>query len=515
MWQYGSLHHGMIDSKGVSADNAERKISGSRKIRIAESYDEIYKYIKRSQGNEGIAMYARSGNETAAAADTGSGNETSAAAMTEDGGYSQTNVRQSGVDEGDIAKTDGTYLYVREDNGRTIDIIDAGKGQLEKYNEITLEKEYTIQEFYIDTDRKKLVAVCQKECTDADNKKQAGTAVRQQTKTAAVTYDISDIKKPVKEGEVTQSGTYNSSRMADGYLYLFSEYYTGSNVVKDKPVTYVPMVNDKAMSQSSICLPPENCGMMYEVISSVDISKPDETADHKAILSEGGQMYVSKKNIYYYESGWQQDNQTVTTLRKISYNKGKLKAAAQGKVLKKLVDGKAEKVHKHTKDQIENFPETMKNPKSLILNMGNEKKTYAGDSEVTVNITTEKIGAATKEELQKSLVFGTKQAAGGNTLEMIIPCTVGNYGGSSYYRTPNPFLWTVHGINKVNATSAVAMDVTEIISANYVSAKSGLKLDEETYTDGRLNLKITLSAMIDTMVIYYPQNLEGIKINVS
>ena len=32
VWQYGSLHHGMIDSKRVSADNAERKISGSRKI---------------------------------------------------------------------------------------------------------------------------------------------------------------------------------------------------------------------------------------------------------------------------------------------------------------------------------------------------------------------------------------------------------------------------------------------------------------------------------------------------
>ena len=92
-------------------------------------------------------MYARSGNETSAAADTGSGNETSAAAMDADGGYSQTNVRQSGVDEGDIAKTDGTYLYVREDNGRTIDIIDAGKGQLEKYNEITLEKEYRFRNF--------------------------------------------------------------------------------------------------------------------------------------------------------------------------------------------------------------------------------------------------------------------------------------------------------------------------------------------------------------------------------
>ena len=39
--------------------------------------------------------------------------------------------------------------------------------------------------------------------------------------------------------------TYNSSRMADGYLYLFSEYYTGGDMVKDKPVTYVPLVNGK------------------------------------------------------------------------------------------------------------------------------------------------------------------------------------------------------------------------------------------------------------------------------
>lgn len=85
VWQYGSLHHEMTDSKRMSAGNTERKISGSRKIRIAESYDEIYKYIKRSQGNEEIAMYARSGNETSAAADTGSGNETSAAAMDADG----------------------------------------------------------------------------------------------------------------------------------------------------------------------------------------------------------------------------------------------------------------------------------------------------------------------------------------------------------------------------------------------------------------------------------------------
>ena len=373
VWQQGKIQDGVSDSSGIASGNAEgstgNKISNSKKIRTAKSYDEIYKYIERAQDNSGIAMYARGGNETAAVQEstssakaTGASTDfstsseavsqadTGAATAAADGSYSQTNVRQSGVDEGDIAKTDGTYLYVREDNGRTIDVVDVGKnrtntadetdtadnakpitGQLKKYSEITLDEEYTIQEFYVNTDQKKLVIVCQKECSDKENKKN-GTDTWNQSKTAAVTYNIQDIKNPVKEGEVTQSGTYNSSRMADGYLYLFSEYYTNGNMVKDKPVTYVPLINGKEMSQTSICLPPVNYGTMYEVISSVDISKPNETVDNKAILSEGGQMYVSGKNIYYYESGWQQDNQTVTTLRKISYKKGKLKAVAQGKV---------------------------------------------------------------------------------------------------------------------------------------------------------------------------------------
>lgn len=383
MWQYGKGNAGQTDSSKVAAagtqadsgasnggQNKETKISNSKKIKTAKSYDEIYKYIKRAEENSGIAMYARGSNEIAAVqesastakATTSSGTETASMADTgattavADGSYSQTNVRQAGVDEGDIAKTDGTYLYVREDNGRTIDVVDVGQtqtntpenakqtrnanaadgaktdaGQLKKYSEITLGEEYTIQEFYVNTDQKKLIIVCQKECSDKENKK-TNTDTWNQSKTAAVTYDIRDIKKPVKEGEVTQSGTYNSSRMADGYLYLFSEYYTNGNIVKGKPVTYVPLINEKEMSQSSICLPQVNCGTMYEVISSIDITKPDETADNKAVLSQGGQMYVSNRNIYYYESEWQQNNQTVTTLRKISYKKGKLKAVAQGKV---------------------------------------------------------------------------------------------------------------------------------------------------------------------------------------
>lgn len=356
-WQYGK-QTGEPGPAGSTANSAEgssnKKISDSKKIQTAQSYEEVYNYIKKSQDNAGTALYARGGNEiavqdstsaagsskastesssTASAADTGSASSTV--------GFSETNVRQEGVDEGDIAKTDGTYLYVREDNGRTIDIVDLGSkngttesGELSKYSEITLDTSYTIQEFYVNTEQKKLVVICQKDCKNQKEDSQNPTDgdIWRQTKTAAVTYDIRDVKNPVQEGEVTQSGTYNSSRMKDGYLYLFSEYYTGTNLAKDKPVTYIPQINDKEMAQTSICLPPIDCGTMYEVISSVDISKPDQTADNKAILSQGGQMYVSGKNIYYYESEWQQNNKTVTTLRKISYKNGELKAVAQGKV---------------------------------------------------------------------------------------------------------------------------------------------------------------------------------------
>ena len=94
--------------------------------------------------------------KSTAPSSTASATDTGVATTAADGSYSQTNVRQSGVDEGDIAKTDGTYLYVREDNGRTIDIVDVGNSgtNIEKYSEITLGKEYTIQEFYVNTDQK-------------------------------------------------------------------------------------------------------------------------------------------------------------------------------------------------------------------------------------------------------------------------------------------------------------------------------------------------------------------------
>ena len=69
---------------------------------------------------------------------------------------------------------------------------------------------------------------------------------------------------------------------------------------------------------------------MYAVISSVDMEKPDETKDSKAIFTDGGNLYVSNKNIYWYEDrSWYTGD---TVIRRLSYQDGKLKAEASGMV---------------------------------------------------------------------------------------------------------------------------------------------------------------------------------------
>ena len=53
--------------------------------------------------------------------------------------YSETNVRQEGVDEADVLKTDGRYLYTLKDNGRSVAIVDTSNGELQMVISIPVE----------------------------------------------------------------------------------------------------------------------------------------------------------------------------------------------------------------------------------------------------------------------------------------------------------------------------------------------------------------------------------------
>lgn len=274
---------------------------------------------------------------SASAADTGS--------MKSAGGdYSETNVRQEGVDEGDIVKTDGRYLYVLKENGEQISIVDT-KESLKEAGEINAGKGRQIQEFYLLPKQNKLVYIsgvyetetvvpeASSEEVYEEDYAFLGSGGETNEKTEAVTYDIKEPKKPKKLGSVTQSGYYSSSRMSGGYLYLFSNYSVGNQIDGNVPRTFIPMVNDSLIREKDISLPPFKCGSMYEVVTAVDIEKPSETADSKAIFTDGGELYVSNENIYYYETKWNDDGDAEkTVIRKIGYKDGKLSSAIRGSI---------------------------------------------------------------------------------------------------------------------------------------------------------------------------------------
>lgn len=308
-------------SDGVVAKSVEKcpvnKGNQENQKYYAKSYKEICKYIEASEKEE---TAIGSTKEQLLCADA-------------TGDYSNTNVRQEGVDEADVAKTDGRYLYVLEDDGDYVSIVDT-KTNMKKISEIKAPKDETIEEFYLIEKNKKVVMICSNssddDYEDVEDVTRSSLISKQTEGTQVVTYDVQDKKHPKKVGKVSQSGEYESSRISDGYLYLFSNYWVPENWKKKHPETYIPYVDDSLMKAKDICLPDGMKGCMYEIISAIDLKHPDKIADSKAIFSEGGDAYVSNKNIYYYEEEWTGNGkQEKTLLRKLSYKKGKLAVVAQ------------------------------------------------------------------------------------------------------------------------------------------------------------------------------------------
>ena len=319
-----------VEKQDTATDQTE-----SSDIQTAKNYDQIYEYLQANQDDQygtdtgmlerGVVTESAedsSSTNSAAAVDTGMVQNSKSS---ENAVYSETNVRQEGVDEADVVKTDGRYLYTLKDNGRSVAIVDTANGELQMVISIPVEADDQAREFYVSDGHLILISEFNQERED-------GAWTYASTDTRVTTYDITDPEKPEKAGEVTQSGSYTSSRLTDGHLYLFSQYsvdVTSGITPKDKK-DYIPYVNQQMLEADDIYLPPFSQAYMYEVVSSVDIAKPGEIQDSKAVFSDGGELYVSNDNIYWYETRWSEKTETV--IKRMSYKDGKLKAEASGKV---------------------------------------------------------------------------------------------------------------------------------------------------------------------------------------
>jgi len=320
-------------------------------LAAADNYDEVYKYLQDSSAKDGNS-WRLFGNDTAGMVEESAVEDSSSAASSESteaqavgsSDYSDTNIREEGVGEADYVKTDGTYLYVRNNSMTDIEIIDTRNTEMKVVGTISLAKTSEIAEFYIQNDR--MMILCRNLAETSYNADAADDIIDSSfymydtANTQIITYDISNPAKPEELGDLSQSGTYYSSRFVDGYLYVFSQFYPNVTCARDDIVGYIPFVDGDAITESRILLPAGRQGTQYMVITAVAIDAPDKTADSKAVFTYGGQCYVSGENIYIYEvqykntldDNWKYAYNSRTAVRKISYNNGQLEAQAQGTI---------------------------------------------------------------------------------------------------------------------------------------------------------------------------------------
>lgn len=350
---------------GGQSEKIESGAEGRRfevtKIKTAENYDEIYGYIEAE--NKRIQEMQKAAEENyEAIEDTADGGMSGGSAKMEStlmdeaastdtateaggaSGYSDTNVREEGVGEADIVKTDGKRLYIA--NNQQIQIVGIEKEEMEHLSTIRLDQECYVSEIFVKGDR--LIAVySQSEYRDQGDVSTGEYGGIYLQYAVAETFDISRPKEPKSLGKVSQSGNYNTMRVSGDYVYLFSDFYTEIYGAKSELDGYIPRVQGKQVASGDILMPMGSRATKYTIISAFSIKDPEKKVDTKAVFGSAGMCYVSRENIYICESdygdygimplarqGGSGSGQDVarTSIRKLSYKNGKLKAVGQTEV---------------------------------------------------------------------------------------------------------------------------------------------------------------------------------------
>ena len=344
----------------------------------ASDYKEVYQTLLKGYQQNWIEGEMSAETSTATSEDKASGNaakdESADMDLSEgskEGGkdYSTTNLQMEGVDESDIAKIDGSYIYTVEDKYIVItDILDGKLEEVTRFLPKDCGAADRVMEIYVDGDQ--LILVVQGYETSLDGNSKAGsdketsdketsdketsdketkdeensdkeTAVSDVAKDGAFcykmngksttqiqVYSIVDRRNPEFEGRLIQDGYYNTSRKIGDVVYLFTQYHMTSDVVgyvEKEYTSVIPKVNGEKVAAGEIYLP-ESSGESGILVSSLDVNKPDKVLDSKLVISGYAQTYISKDALYLYEEDY--DGAMITNIAKFALDEGRISGVA-------------------------------------------------------------------------------------------------------------------------------------------------------------------------------------------
>ncbi len=218
--------------------------------------------------------------------------------------YSTTNIQVAGVDEADVVKNDGTYIYTTSTNHVSIvKAYPASKAQLLS----TLSFQGTIQGLYIDGTR--LVVLWENytytTCQLCPVMGLATGAMRPiyvggSLKTTASIYDVSNRANPVLRQTVSAEGYYLGSRMIGDYLYFISSHYVWNyrgDVVL--PGATFDGRNVSISAEEIYYSPHQDFSYVYTMIVSMNVQDNSANPNIQTyLMGASGTIFVSTENLY-------------------------------------------------------------------------------------------------------------------------------------------------------------------------------------------------------------------------
>ncbi len=248
-----------------------------------------------------------------------------------DSGYSTTNIQVAGVDEADIVKTDGEYIYLVSENSTFI-IRAYPPGQAEILSEI--ESEGTAIALFINGDR---LVIFEQEMPYYAVVTEGETYVPYISPEVFVkVYDISDRETPLLQREFSANGGYLDSRMIGDYVYVV----INEPVYEQDGEVNLPRIRSGGNETEIPATDIYYCNVsdyyyMYTTIVAINTQLDDQDPTRETILlGASSTLYASLNNIYLTFPMWGTEvgDSLRTTIHRIHIEGEEIEYVASGAV---------------------------------------------------------------------------------------------------------------------------------------------------------------------------------------
>jgi len=281
----------------------------------------------------------------AAAPDAANGNS-----MGDEKSYSTTNVQVEGVDEADVLKNDGEYIYyLMNSTLYIVDVRDPSDMKLvASLNGVSADfTEYFIDIFYAsDTKTLSVISTGYYNGTpvyygEGSGNGTYGTSAVTDPVSAFIefilpeqdtiaepgydpynyytptipytkleTYDVSDPENPVEIRSFSQEGSYLSSRRIDDTVYLISTEYLytyygyGTDMAEVIPKTMTGDGSWEYVAPDDIYIVNPDYADSFTVVSAIDTRDAEKTGETEAVLGSGSTVYANEDTLYIAGTIW-------------------------------------------------------------------------------------------------------------------------------------------------------------------------------------------------------------------